>query len=106
MKPVYTAFVNGLRAFFRDTGAVNNFIFLTVAYVFGVGVSALFFGRGRQSRPASGSRSAQTGSAGKGNAISGEPESRLPDGQFPSFPSYWEPAETGNRESDAYYRPF
>lgn len=73
------AWLRGLQAFFHGTAACNNFIFLSVAYFAGIGITSLFAGRKEKKFPAPGS----TPPAG-----------------------YWQDLNLGKREADAYYRPF
>jgi hypothetical protein len=70
------AWVRGLLLFFKGTAAFNNFLFLSIAYFLGIGLTSLFV-RGKDGKkPEAGSE------------------------------SHWRDLNLGKREADAYYRPF
>lgn len=73
------AVLEGVRLFFKGTAAFNNFLFLSVAYILGIGLTSLFM-------------------RGKGD---GKPESAANPPE-----SHWRELKTGKQEADAFYRPF
>jgi hypothetical protein len=71
-----TAWVRGLLLFFKGTAAFNNFLFLSIAYFLGIGLTSLFV-RGKDGKkPAAGTD------------------------------THWRDLNLGKGEADAYYRPF
>ena len=81
------AWVRGLLAFFKGTAAFNNFVFLSVAYFLGIGVTSLFV-RSKPRKTAAPPAEASNGAAPTASA------------------SYWQDLNLGKQEADAYYRPF
>jgi hypothetical protein len=71
-----TASVQGLLLFFKGTAAFNNFVFLSVAYFLGIGLTSLLV-RGKDGK---------------------KPEA--------GAESHWRDLNSGKGEADAYYRPF
>lgn len=72
-------FSNGLMTVLKPLQIVGNFVFLTVAYILGVGLSSLFYrlGPGRRARGESG-----------------------------GVESYWTAVPPAPRDQDAWLRPF
>jgi hypothetical protein len=73
------AFPEGIRLFFKGTAAFNNFLFLSIAYILGIGLTSLFMRGKGEGKPASAAN---------------------PPG------SHWRELKTGKEEADAFYRPF
>ena len=71
--------LRGLGGFFRGTAAFNNFVFLTIAYILGIGLTSLF--------------------------IRKEPDEKKPSAPV-SQASYWRDLNLGKQDADAYYRPY
>ncbi len=81
------AWLDGLLLFFKGTAAFNNFIFLSIAYLLGVGLTSMFVRKQGGKKPAA--------------------EAARSDGHPDGNPdSYWRDLESAKREADAYYRPF
>jgi hypothetical protein len=72
------AWLRGLLAFFKGTAAFNNFVFLSIAYILGIGLTSLFI---RKEKP-------------------GKMRGEGPDS------TYWRDLDLGKQDADAYYRPF
>jgi len=89
--------LDGLRAFFRGPAACNNFLFLSVAYFIGIGVSSLFIRE--KSEPSAGPQ-------GKGLQGGTSDAKTLDTSGTKALDTYWQDLNLGNREADAYYRPF
>jgi hypothetical protein len=77
-RKLWKALLRGLSVFFKGTTAFNNFVFLSVAYFIGIGLTSLFIRK-----------------EGAGKKASGPPEA-----------SYWKDLNLGKRDADAYYRPY
>jgi hypothetical protein len=84
LRRIFKEPLRGLSGFFRGTAAFNNFIFLSIAYILGIGLTSIF--------------------------IRKEPNRKEPDGKMPSAASadgtYWRDLNLGKQDADAYYRPF
>jgi hypothetical protein len=76
------AFSNGLMFVLKPLQIVSNFVFLTVAYVLGVGASSLLYRLG----------------PGKARARTGSPD--------PSLDSYWRELPPAPADRDSWLRPF
>ncbi|MDB5106091.1 MAG: hypothetical protein JWP91_3780 [Fibrobacteres bacterium] len=68
----------GLRLFFKGPAAFNNFVFLSIAYFLGIGLTSMFIRKA-------------------GHAKSGVEGSE---------PSHWRDLDLGKQDADAYYRPY
>jgi|GEM_PF-4291656 len=79
LKKVLEAFSKGLMTVLKPMQIIGNFVFLTVAYVFGVGLSSLFYrlGPGRRAKTES-----------------------------EQVESYWSDVPPAPRDRDAWLRPF
>jgi hypothetical protein len=84
---IYRQKLRGLALFFKGTAAFNNFIFLSVAYFIGIGLTSLFIRKEASGKPA-------PASAAPGSAVKGAPA------------TYWSDLHVGKQDADAYYRPF
>ena len=88
LRRIFKEPLRGLSGFFRGTAAFNNFIFLSIAYILGIGLTSLFIRKtdgGKQPSPAN---------------PSGAPSDAS------SQASYWRDLNLGKQDVDAYYRPF
>ena len=86
--------LRGLSGFFRGTAAFNNFIFLSIAYILGIGLTSLFIRKGAQEKP----------------GVQEKPDGKKPSASAPtdatSNATYWRDLNLGKQDADAYYRPF
>lgn len=84
LRRIFREPLRGLGGFFRGTAAFNNFLFLSIAYILGIGLTSLF--------------------------VRKDPDEKLPpaQGRSPgsSHASYWRDLNLGQQDADAYYRPF
>jgi hypothetical protein len=71
--------LDGGRLFFLGTAAFNNFVFLSIAYLLGIGLTSLFMRGGSRKKPASAA---------------------------PASASQWLDLPAAPGEEDAYYRPY
>ncbi len=72
------AWLHGFRIFFKGPASFNNFVFLSIAYILGIGLTSIFIRKG------------------EGGKKPGDPP--------PS--TYWRNLDLGKRDPEAYYRPF
>jgi hypothetical protein len=86
------SFNNGLMFLLKPLQIVSNFIFLTLAYFLGVGLSALFYRLGAGRRKPVVAKDPEIGAAQKSH------ESLTN--------SYWIPMPPAPRDLDAWLRPF
>ncbi len=79
-KELFREPLRGLAAFFRGTAAFNNFVFLSIAYILGIGLTSIFI-----RKDASGNK---------------------PSDPAKAPATYWKDLNLGKQDADAYYRPF
>lgn len=79
-KELFKEPVHGLAVFFRGTAAFNNFVFLSIAYILGIGLTSIFI-----RKDASGNK---------------------PSDPAKAPTTYWKELNLGKQDADAYYRPF
>ncbi|MEO6098396.1 MAG: hypothetical protein ABIW76_23070 [Fibrobacteria bacterium] len=91
---IYRQKLRGLALFFKGTAGFNNFIFLSIAYFIGIGLTSLFMRKESSGKP--GSRPAAKKSV-----------PAAATGVDPTMPSsYWRDLHVGKQDADAYYRPY
>lgn len=95
LRRIFKEPLRGLSGFFLGTAAFNNFVFLSIAYILGIGLTSLFVRKEpdekRTTRPMQPSAAAPTGAA---------PSTAT------SNTTYWRDLNLGKQDADAYYRPF
>ena len=82
--------LRGLVGFFRGTAAFNNFVFLTIAYILGIGLTSLFIRKEPDEKKPS---------------VPGLSETSETPEAAPQA-SYWRDLNLGKQDADAYYRPY
>ena len=98
LRGIFQASLRGLRMFFKGSAAFNNFIFLSIAYFIGIGLTSLFLRKDVSGKSPSGPVS-MASTAGEVEAAPAPGNAAAPD-------TYWRALHLGKRDADAYYRPF
>jgi hypothetical protein len=95
LRRIFQEPLRGLGGFFRGTAAFNNFIFLTLAYILGIGLTSLFIRKPIPEKPDG--RKPTAANAGASSIIPSHDASST---------TYWRDLNLGKQDADAYYRPF
>jgi hypothetical protein len=80
LRRIFKEPLRGLSGFFRGTASFNNFLFLSIAYILGIGLTSLFIRKEDHGKKASTTAASDA--------------------------TYWRDLNLGKQDADAYYRPF
>jgi len=94
IRRLFQALLRGQRVFFKGTAAFNNFLFLSLAYFLGIGITSLFI-----RKDATGKRPPRRSDEATGAEADAEAGTETSG-------TYWRNLNPGKKDVDAYYRPF